>query len=266
MIRSGFWDDWVFVIKPWSTSTWAYFTNTETVCLTLFGILAGLLQRATHRYKAIQLFGLTVRIIGMGLTFWATGKHANNAALAFTQILIGLGGACSVVGTRVASQASVPHQDLGMVTANLALWTKLGGSIGSAISSAIYTGRYAKNLEAQGLPPEIVKAASKSYLKAHAIPWGSENRIKVMAAFDKTMKPMFIAALVLSFVPLLCGLWMPNYYLGKTQNAVDGTANDGRVIEQPQADHQGDMLHQANEHDGQKASFWKRMWHGIAAR
>lgn len=44
-----------------------------------------------------------------------------------------MGGAFSVVGSRVASQASVPHQDMATVIALLALWTSLGGAIGSAI-------------------------------------------------------------------------------------------------------------------------------------
>lgn len=261
MIRSAYFDEWVYVIKPWNNTNWGYFTNTETTCLTLFGILAGLLQRYTHRYKSIQLFGLGVRIIGMGITVWATGGNANTTALAFTQILIGLGGACSVVGTRVASQASVPHQDLGMVTANLALWTKLGGSMGSAVGGAIYTGRYKKNLERQGLPASIVASASKSYTKAHQIPWGSPERQQVMAAFDATQRPMYIAGLALSFVPLICGIIMPNYYLGKTQNAVDGTANDGRVIEEAQADGKGDMIKSDNAEG--KPSLIKRIWRGV---
>ena len=62
----------------------------------------------------------------------------SDVALVWTQILISLGGAFSVVGSRVATQASVPHQDMATVIALLALWTKIGGAIGSAISTAIW--------------------------------------------------------------------------------------------------------------------------------
>ena len=62
----------------------------------------------------------------------------SDVALVWTQILISLGGAFSVVGSRVATQASVPHQDMATVIAQLALWTKIGGAIGSAIATAIW--------------------------------------------------------------------------------------------------------------------------------
>lgn len=44
-----------------------------------------------------------------------------NVVLAWIQILIALGGAFSVVGTRVSTQTSVPHEYLAMVIAYLAL-------------------------------------------------------------------------------------------------------------------------------------------------
>jgi hypothetical protein len=63
----------------------------------------------------------------------------SDAELVWTQLLIAIGGAFSVVGSRVASQASVPHVDMAQVIANLSLWTSLGGSIGSAIAAAVWT-------------------------------------------------------------------------------------------------------------------------------
>jgi len=62
----------------------------------------------------------------------------SDVTLVWTQILISLGGAFSVVGSRVATQASVPHQDMATVIALLALWTKIGGAIGSAVATAIW--------------------------------------------------------------------------------------------------------------------------------
>lgn len=75
----------------------------------------------------------------MGITLHARGPNATDGELVVTQILVALGGAFSVVGSRVASQASVPHQDLATVIALLSLWTKLGGAIGYAIAAAVWT-------------------------------------------------------------------------------------------------------------------------------
>lgn len=66
------------------------------------------------------------------------GVLYSDLALVSTQILISLGGAFIVVGSRVGTQASVPHQDLATVIALLSLWTRIGAAIGSAVATAIW--------------------------------------------------------------------------------------------------------------------------------
>lgn len=126
-IRSLYFTSYVYVITDWSTDNFAYFNNISTVALSVFGLFAGLWLRYTHRYKLLQLTGLNMRLLGMGLSLYARKDNATDAALVCTQLLIYIGGAFSVVGSRVASQASVPHADLAVVIAMLALFTKLGG-------------------------------------------------------------------------------------------------------------------------------------------
>lgn len=62
----------------------------------------------------------------------------SDAALVLVQILFSLGGSCIATGSRVASQASVPHQDLATVIALLSLWTRIGAAAGSAIATAVW--------------------------------------------------------------------------------------------------------------------------------
>ncbi|KAK5050405.1 hypothetical protein LTR84_003686 [Exophiala bonariae] len=232
-VRSTYYTTWVYVIKPWNNYEWGNFVAITTVTLTLFGLLAGLYHRIFHRYKALQLFGLSLRVLALGLTYWAVGSNASAAALVFSQLLNGMGGAMSVVGTRVASQASVPHQDLASIISQLALWTRLGSSVGSAISSSMYTNTYRANLLREGLTAEQATIFYGSGTKARAqFAWGSETREAGIRAFTKTIRPMFLTALCLSVIPLLAGLVMPNYYLGRTQNVVDGTTNGGAVIDE----------------------------------
>ncbi len=66
-------------------------------------------------------------------------RFVRDVALVWTQLLIAIGGAFSVVGSRVASQASVPHADLAQVISLISLWTSLGGSVGYAIAAAVWT-------------------------------------------------------------------------------------------------------------------------------
>lgn len=44
----------------------------------------------------------------------------------------------SVVGSQVASQACVPHQDVALVIALLSLWSDIGAAIGSAVSVGVW--------------------------------------------------------------------------------------------------------------------------------
>lgn len=85
----------------------------------------------------------------MLLQFFGTGARATDSMLIMSQVLISLGGACSVIGTQVASQASVPHQDLATVVALLSLWTGIGGSIGNAAGAAVWGAKMPGNLNAR---------------------------------------------------------------------------------------------------------------------
>lgn len=75
----------------------------------------------------------------MGITYYGVYGNASTAALVTSTVLVGLGGGFSVVASQVASQASVPHNDMSTAIALLSLWTQLGSSAGSAIGE--YAGR-----------------------------------------------------------------------------------------------------------------------------
>jgi len=69
----------------------------------------------------------------MGIMFKGDMATDNTAAMVLSMILVGFGGSMFVVGSRVASEASVPHQDVALVISLLSLWSKVGSAIGSAI-------------------------------------------------------------------------------------------------------------------------------------
>lgn len=201
-LRSLWWSSYVYVVSDWSlestslypttqsrdvdgytdTADWNRYTNAETVGLCVFGIMVGALLRLTHRYKGIQITGLCIRIIGMGIVVYtATRVTVSTAAFAVIPVLIALGGACSVVGTRVASQASVPHHDLGQVIAQLALWTRIGGAVGSAIASTVWQSNMQNNMRVEGVPPADIPGIYGSIRTARAkYTWGSTNHQAVV--------------------------------------------------------------------------------------
>lgn len=97
-----------------------------SVCF--FALISGALQRYFHSYKWILLFGLAVKVIAYGLLVDRNGVH-DTARLVMYQVLLGLGGACATIATQVASQASVPHQDVALIISLLLLWSSVGGEL-----------------------------------------------------------------------------------------------------------------------------------------
>ncbi|CAE6488938.1 unnamed protein product, partial [Rhizoctonia solani] len=75
----------VFVVKGWELRHLNYFTSTQTVALTVFGIMAGIIMRTTHRYKSTLVVGLLIRLFGVGLMTHSRDAKANTGELVMTQ-------------------------------------------------------------------------------------------------------------------------------------------------------------------------------------
>ncbi|KAI0781782.1 drug:h+ antiporter [Abortiporus biennis] len=223
----------VYVVKPWSLVDMNYFSQTQTVALTVFGILSGLGMRFLHRYKYLLVGGLCIRLVGVGLMIHSRGANSSDAELVWTQILQGMGGGFAAVASQVGAQASVTHADVAIVTAVVLLWTEIGGGVGGALAGAIWTNTMPKRL-AKYLPnlSEADRdALFGSITDAVAYPRGDPIREGVINAYDETMKVMVIAATCLSVVPIILALFMPNWYLGDKQNAVDDADLSGERAE-----------------------------------
>lgn len=83
------------------------------------------------------------------------------------------------------------------------------------------------------------------------------SQLIASSAYNITVRPLFIAGLSITVIPLICGIMMPNYYLGKTHNKVERNDVAGRRIG-------GDgSVTQAEQDDsmngGAKRSTWQRL-------
>ncbi|KAG5639035.1 hypothetical protein H0H81_007648 [Sphagnurus paluster] len=243
----------VVVVKPWSLVNVTYFIQTQTVALTVFGISAGLAMRFIRRYKVgllnqpvkkfistttiqvLLIVGLAIRLLGVGLMIHSRGANGSDAELVWTQLLQGIGGGFAAVASQVGAQASVPHSDVAMVTATVLLVTEIGGAIGSAVAGAIWTnlmpGKLAKYLPF--VSDEDRTELFGSIVNALAYPRGSPIREGVIQAYDDVMKVMTIAATVVAVFPLILALFMPNWYLGDNQNAVENVDLKGERVQNP---------------------------------
>lgn len=223
----------IFVIKvDWSPVNQSYFANTQTIALTVFGITAGFIMFLTRRYKWLQVFGLCVRLIGVGVMIRSRGAQGTDAELVISQIIQGLGGGFAAVCSQVGAQASVPHVDVATVTAFVLLITEIGGAIGTAIAGGIWTNLMPGKLEAYLGPHANSTEIAGIYgnIRTAALyPLDSPVRAGVIQAYDEVMKILLIVAAVVAVIPIFLSLWMPNYYLGDTQNAVEKKTLSGET-------------------------------------
>lgn len=236
-VRNTYFSSYIYVIKEWSTYEWTIFLGITTMGLSILGPIVGLIQRWTHRYKTLMVFGAAARMCGYGLLVQGDGDMTQNTARLIVAQLVFCLGSFNVVGARVGSQASVPHEDMATIISLLSLWSTLGSSIGSAVSSAIWTNemRNRMYMEMTGVSRETVLEL-----------YGNIRTLRKEYAFDDPVRQgairayayvnghIAVTALSLAAVPFVATFFMPDFYLGKQQNAVTNTGLDGELVHVPE--------------------------------
>ncbi|KAJ3722134.1 drug:h+ antiporter [Lentinula guzmanii] len=216
----------IIVVKPWSLLYATYFSQIQSMALTIFAILAGVIMKYTHRYKALLIIGLFIRLVkdlNFNLLTTARGAKGSDAELIWTQVLQGLGGGFAASCSQVGAQASVPHIDLAMATAVILLVTEIGASIGGSVGGAIWSSKMPRKL-AQYLPDLSEKeraALFSSITDVTKYERGTHVREGVILAYSDVMKDLLVLASILSVFPLFLAILLPNWYLGDKQNAVN---------------------------------------------
>ncbi|OCF35087.1 siderophore-iron transporter Str3 [Kwoniella heveanensis BCC8398] len=216
---NAYFTSWVYVVVDWSDRNYTFFNNIVTVAMCGFAIFFGLLMRYTHRYKYLQLIGLSIRIIGMGLTYHAT-KSPTDAVLVMSQVCIGFGGAISVISSYIGVQGSVPHQDMAIATAVLNLWSSIGSSISIAISSSVWNKEVPAHLSTY-LGDTYNSTELAGIFGSIYVARATEPRALVKQAYMESMNKLFLSALIVSFGSILCGIFASNYYLDQKHNAIE---------------------------------------------
>jgi hypothetical protein len=234
--RNTYLSSYIFVTKDWTTYQWTIFMGITTMGLSIMGPIVGLIQRSTHRYKSMMVFGAAARIVGYGLLIEPNGTMTHRLArLVLAQLIFCLG-SFNIVGVRVGSQASVPHEDMASIIALLTLWSTLGSSIGSSISAAIWTDEMLDRMHYE--MPNVNRTTINTI-------YGSITKLRSNYDFDDPIRQgsirayafvnghIAITAVCLAVVPLLATFFMPDFYLGKQQNAITNTGLDGEHVDVP---------------------------------
>ncbi|KAM0714484.1 hypothetical protein Q7P37_010271 [Cladosporium fusiforme] len=235
--RNNYFSSYIYIIKPWSNYTWTIFISATTLTLCFMSPIGGLVHRFTHRYKTLMVIGAAIKLVGYGLQVDSDTKSTlSTARLAISQVLLGMG-AWTVIGARVGSQASVPHQDLSTVISVMSLWSTMASSIGSTIAATIWQNRmlaYMREECPTGTSEATLKTIYGSIRTLKGYDWNDPIRKGAVVAYTRTNGIIFTTSLILAAVPVVFSMTMPDYYLGKQQNAVTNTDLLGEAIDVPQ--------------------------------
>ncbi|KAH8893567.1 major facilitator superfamily siderophore-iron transporter [Thozetella sp. PMI_491] len=239
-VRNTYFSSYMYVIKDWTTYQWTIFLGITTMGLSILGPFVGLLQRYTHRYKTMMLFGAGARMLGYGLLVnaGANTMTTDTGRLIAAQLIFCLG-SFNVVGARVGSQAAVPHEDMATVIALLSLWSTLGSSVGSAVSSAIWTSQMLERMHEEmpaTTPTSTIEKLYGSITKLRNYIFDDPIRQGAIRAYTQVNGLIVITALIFSAIPVIATLFMPDFYLGKQQNAITNTGLDGERVDMPQSE------------------------------
>ncbi|KAK0522957.1 hypothetical protein OC842_006312 [Tilletia horrida] len=214
---------WVFVTHGWSLEDAGYFSNTQSLCLTVFGIAAGFVSVWTRRFKWQMVVGACIRMVGLGLMIHFRSLDASNVQLVWPQVLQGLGGGILGVILQVSAQISVPHQDVATVTAFVLLAAEVGGATGSAIVGALQVeylperfDRYLPNVDAA-----VRTALLGNPLGAASYPLGTEIRTGFALAYTDFVHRLLIISIAISALPIVLSLLITDRKLSDSQNCVN---------------------------------------------
>jgi MFS family permease len=191
----------------------------------------GLAIKCTYRYRIYSLIGVPTYIVGLLLTTFFRGPSNPLVYVLFSQIVTGIGGGMFHVPVQLGIQAVAKHQEVAIATAMFLTFTSLGGSVGSAIAGAIWTGYLPECLEyyLPNMPAAERQRIFDDFEFAMSFPRGSPERDGIVSAYVDVMKRLTRTA-TLSALPMLIFVFaMKEVKLDRskrTRTSVDSAAID----------------------------------------
>jgi EmrB/QacA subfamily drug resistance transporter len=110
-------------------------------------IVSGQVISRTGRYKAFPIAGTAVAGVGLFLLS-SLDENTSEAAAAFHMLVLGLGLGMVMQVLVLAVQNAMPYDMLGVATSGSTLFRSIGGSLGTAVLGAIFSGHLASALAA----------------------------------------------------------------------------------------------------------------------
>jgi predicted MFS family arabinose efflux permease len=162
--------------------------------LLVSSIASGQIITRTGRYKAFPILGTAIAACGLYLLS-SLDETTGTGVAALHMLVLGLGLGMVMQVLVLATQNAVPYEQLGVATSGATLFRSIGGSLGTAVLGAIFTGRLTAELPT-GTPTTSVEPSQIAHLPAPA-------RETYIHAFTDALNLVFLVAtgvMVLAFL------------------------------------------------------------------
>lgn len=194
-IWDSYFSSFLQVVTDLSVTEASYVTNIYNVGACFWSILIGILIRWSGRFKWLAAyFGIPLNILGVGLMIYFRQPGVNIGFIVMCQIFIAFAGGTIVICEQMAVMAAASHQHVAAVLAVESMFSSIGGSIGSTIAAAIWTGVFPTQLS-KYLPEETLPKLMEIYGQINvqlSYPVGSPTRDAIKRAYGDAQKDMLI--------------------------------------------------------------------------
>ena len=178
--------------------------------LLISSIVSGQIITRTGRYKAWPIAGTAIATLGMWLLS-SLDETTSTGVAAFHMLVLGLGLGMVMQVLVLAVQNAVPYDMLGVATSGSTLFRSIGGSLGTAVLGAIFSGRLAAELaggggaaNVGGLDPSAIRRLPKPVHDAY------------ISAFTDALQVVFLVATVVVAVAFVLSWFIEERPLRKT--------------------------------------------------
>ncbi|KAK4499148.1 hypothetical protein PRZ48_009660 [Zasmidium cellare] len=203
------WDNYFYsfliVVFDLSVQDATYITNIYTIGSTFWAVVVGVMFRYWGRIKwHAVLFGAPLTLLGNALMIPFRQPNSPVGLIVLCQVFIALGGATLVMCEQMTVQAVSKRKDIPALLATEGMVALIGGSVGSTIAAAMWTGIFPAKL-AKHLPADAQSALASIYADItvqSGYPVGSPTRTGINQAYGDTQKLMLIASSCLNVITL----------------------------------------------------------------
>jgi hypothetical protein len=214
-----YYSSYLQVVFGLSVAKAGYITNIFNLVSCTWAVAISVVFKITDTYKWAAIIAIPIQVLMSGLLvkFREPGTHL--ALLVMVEVFAAMCSAVLIQISQIAVMAAVPHQYIAVAIALLGMITAIGGSIGQAVSGALWTNIVPRKI-AEYLPADKKGEAMGIYadiVVQLAYPMGSPERQAVVRAYGDAQKVMVIVG-TCALVP--CFLWvymLKNYRLSEHQ-------------------------------------------------